>query len=337
MTLETSVLALRLKVMHRARDLGNVSEACRQYGISRTLFYRWRRRLVTYGQEGLYPRPVRERRWARQAGPELSHAVLAYALAWPTHGPQRIADELRRRGYGGWSVSGSGVYAILRRHGLQRRWERLLRVEHQAVGNGILTERTRRRLRAALGGGESHIEAKRPGDLVCLDTFYIGKLKGVGKVWQYTACDAASSFGIAALSVDHDASTAARFLTRTVVPWFQRAGHRLRAVLTDRGGEFYEDFDAACRRLRIQHKRTRPRHPWTNGFVERLQGTILTELWRCAFRRTYYRGLRPMERDLQEYLAFYNFERTHRGYRLRGRVPGSLFFPEGFTHKGRTT
>jgi transposase InsO family protein len=335
MTLADSVVALRLKVMKRAEETGNVSEACRQFGISRTLFYRWRRRFVIYGEAGLVPRPTRPQRWGRQSTPELEHAVLAYALQWPTHGPQRIADQLTRPNFGGWTVSASGTYAILARHGLQTRWERLTRLEQRAMQDGLLTERTRRQLRTALNGAEVHVEAKRPGDLVCLDTFYIGQLKGVGKVWQYTACDAASSFAIAMLSTEHDAVTAARFLRRCVLPALKEAGHRLKAVLTDGGPEFQAAFVTVCAHLKIQHRRTRPRHPWTNGFVERLQGTILTELWRCAFRRTYYRGVRAMERDLQDYLRFYNFERPHRGYRLKGRTPGMLFIPRLFPHKGR--
>lgn len=334
MTLEESVVAHRLRVMHRAQELGSITEACRQHGVSRTLFYRWRRRFITYGQDGLRPRPQRSGRWARQAAPELEHAVLAYALAWPTHGPQRIADQLRLPGFGGWAVSASGVYGVLRRHGLQTRWERLIRLEHKALEQGLVTERTRRKLATALRAA-NHVEAKHPGDLACLDTFYIGKLKGVGKVWQYTACDAASSFAVAMLSLNHDAQTAAVFLASKVLPAYQQAGHRLKAVLTDGGPEFRAVFDERCATLGIQHRRTRPRHPWTNGFVERLQGTILTELWRCVFRRTYYRDLAPMRRDLHDYIDFYNFERTHRGYRLKGRVPAQLFHPSAFNGKQR--
>src|SRR5207247_690088 len=129
-----------------------------------------------------------------------------------------------------------------------------------------------------------HVEAKEPGELVCLDTFYIGNLKGVGKVWQITACDAATSYGLAGLLPAHDAVAAATFLREVVVPHYQRAGWPMRRVLTDGGPEFKGAFDAGCRRLGIRHTRTKPRHAWTNGFVERLQGTILQEHWRVAFR-----------------------------------------------------
>jgi hypothetical protein len=308
-------------LMQRAAQLGNVTRACQEAGISRTLFYRWRQRLLRYGPEGLRPRPTRPTRWPRQATPALEHAVLAYALLWPTHGPARIAAQLQQPRWSRWRVSASGVYGILKRHGLQTRWERLTRLEAQAVGvPGLLTERTRRRL------GHPHVDAQRPGDLVCVDAFYVGKLKGVGKVWQLTACDAACSYAIATLVPRVTQATATGFLRTRVVPTYQRAGHQVRAVLTDGGPEFYGRFLTACRELGIEHRRTKPRrHAWTNGFVERLQGTILSELWRIAFRRTYYTSTEQLERDLQAYLRFYNRERPHQGYRLQGRTPATLF------------
>jgi len=320
MTLEESVLRHRLAVMQRAAALGNVSQACREFEISRTLFYRWRKRFTRYGRDGLRPRPTRPSRWPRQATPALEHAVVAYVLLWPTHGPARIAAQLRQPRWGRWQVSASGVYGILCRHGLRTRWERLTRLEaHSAVTTGLLTDRTRKHVR------HPHVEAQRPGDLVCLDAFYIGKLKGVGKVWQLTACDAACSYAIATVVPQVNARTAMHFLRAHVVPTYERAGHRIRAVLTDGGPEFQRAFTAACLELGIEHRRTKPYHAWTNGFVERLQGTILSELWRVAFRRTYYTCLGQLERDLQAYLRFYNRERPHLGYRLRGRTPAMLF------------
>jgi transposase InsO family protein len=172
------------------------------------------------------------------------------------------------------------------------------------------------------------VEAQRPGDLVCLDAFYIGKLKGVGKVWQLTACDAACSYGIATLVPRVTQQAAIAFLHTHVVPAYERAGHGIRAVLTDGGPEWQVRFGAACREVGISHRRTRPRHAWTNGFVERLQGTILTELWRVAFRRTYYRRIAQLEQDLQAYLRFYNWERPHQGYRLQGRTPVTIFLAQ---------
>ena len=326
MTLEEKVLALRLFVMRRAAELGNVSEACRQLGVSRTLFYRWRGRYLRYGADGLKPRPPRRARPTQQAPAQVEQAVLGYAELWPTHGPARIAQQLTRPGGPVVKLSSSGAYAVLRRHGLSSRWERLARTEIHAATSGLLTERTRAALQEARGAAPQHIEAARPGQLVCLDTFYIGQLKGVGKVWQITACDAACSYGVAWLLPAHTAEAAAHFLRRVLLPVYRRAGWRLRRVLTDGGPEFKGAFDEACRALGLRHTRTKPRHAWTNGFVERLQGTILQEHWRLAFRRRYFTSRTALQRSLEGFMQSYNHERPHQGYRVRGRTPAALFW-----------
>jgi len=105
-----------------------------------------------------------------------------------------------------------------------------------------------------------------------------------------------------------NAKEAARFLTEVLVPQFTRAGWKLQRVLTDRGSEFKGEFDQACRDLGITHSRTKPRHAWTNGFVERLQRTILHEHWRVAFRRRYFTCAHQLQRSLAGFLRFYNEE-----------------------------
>jgi len=332
MTLADSVHAFRLRVMARAQALGNVSQACRELGISRTLFYRWRRRYLASGPDGLHPRRPGPR---RGRPPSLSvqaeRAILALALAWPTWGPLRLATQLARPEYGGWRVAPATIYRLLRRRGLQTRWERLAVLEaHSAAHAGLLTERTRRQL--ARRGQEHHLEATTPGEVVCLDTFYIGKLKGVGKVWQYTACDAACSYAVAWVATEFSARAAARFLLERVLPAYRAAGRTVQRVLTDHGSEYQGAFDHACRALGIQHTRTQPRHAWTNGFVERLQGTILAELWRIEFRRRFFTRVTAMQDALDRYLTFYNHQRPHLGYRTRGRTPAEIFMPAQEVH-----
>jgi len=173
-----------------------------------------------------------------------------------------------------------------------------------------LTERVRRRL-------VRHVRAEQPGELLSLDTFYVGRWKGVGTVWQITACDAACSYGWARVQAgDVKGAAVLAFLREVVLPIYTRAGWTLRRVLTDRGKEFKDAFDAGLARLGIRHTRTQPRHAWTNGFVERFQGTILHEHWRLVFRRTYFRSVRQLQRTLDAFLAFYNQRRPHQGYRL---------------------
>jgi transposase InsO family protein len=326
MTLDDSILATRLRVMRRAHELGNVSAACREAGISRTLFYRWLARFERYGPDGLHPRRQQARPGRpRQVPPHVERLVLGLALAWPTWGAGRLAAHLWR--HHTVRVAPSTVQRILRRAGLPRRRDRLGLVEHHSAGTcGLLTERTRRHLARGRHGQGRHVHAVQPGELVSLDTFYIGQLKGVGKVWQITACDAASSYGVAWLMPGLSAEAAAAFLTHFLLPVYRRAGWPLQRVLTDRGSEFKGAFDEACQRHGIRHTRTKPRHAWTNGFVERLQGTILHEHWRIQFRRQYFTTRTAMQRTLEAFMMFYNEERPHQGYRLRGRVPADLFW-----------
>ena len=110
------------------------------------------------------------------------------------------------------------------------------------------------------------------------------------------------------------------------MPHYRRAGWPVQRVLTDGGPEFKGAFDDACRELGIRHTRTKPRHAWTNGFVERLQGTILQEHWRVQFRRRYFTRRASLARTLREFMAFYNHHRPHQGYRLRGQTPAALFW-----------
>lgn len=324
MTLDESIQGLRLRVIQRAEVIG-VSAACREVGISRTLFYRWRRRLERYGIDGVHPRRLRGRPGpAPQLPPHFERRVLAVAIAEATWGCRRLAAHLQRT----WRlrVAASTLQRVLRRHGLATRRQRLLVLEHHSARTaGLLTERTRRALWRLRHGSTRHVGAERPGDLVCLDTFYIGKLKGVGRVWQITACDAASSYGVARILPRLSAQATAVFLRHTLLPLFRRAGWPVKRVLTDGGGEFKAAFDEVCAELGIGHTRTKPRHAWTNGFVERLQETILNEHWRVAFRRRYFTSRAALDRTLQDFLHFYNCERPHHGYRVRGRTPATIF------------
>lgn len=283
---------------------------------------------MSFQQESRWsgPRLGRRTQSALTAVPVVvERAVLAMAVAWPTWGPARLSAQLARPEYGGHRLAPATMYRLLRRAGLGTRLERLAVLEHHSARvAGLLTERTRRRLWQAQYERSQHVHATTPGELVCFDTFYIGKLKGVGKVWQYTACDAACSYAVARLSTEFSAEAAAAFL-REVVTQYAQAGWTVQRVLSDQGNEYRGGFDQVCRELGIGHTRTKPRHAWTNGFVERLQGTILAELWRVEFRRRFFTSVVAMQEVLASYLHFYNWRRPHLGYRLQGRTPAEVF------------
>jgi len=141
MTLEDKVHAFRLRVLRRATELGNVSAACREAGISRTMFYLWRKRFVLYGSDGLHPRQTGERGGRpSQLSTTDEQKIVAAALAWPTWGPGRLSLQLAQHDL---VVSSTTVWRALRRVGLGTRVERLLALEgHTAASAGLLTERT---------------------------------------------------------------------------------------------------------------------------------------------------------------------------------------------------
>lgn len=325
MTPFDSIQTFRLRVIERAKRNG-VSSACREFGVSRTVFYRWRKRFLAYGPDGLHPRRMTAARGRPSSvAPQLERRVVAQSLAYPFAGPQRLSDELGRESI---QIAPSTVYRILRRLNLSTRAQRIGIVEaHSAKHTGLLTERTRRQLQTARGRSGQHIQADVPGELVSLDCFYIGKLKGVGKVWQITACDVASSFAFAQIlpGPAPTSQQSADFLESILIPAYKTAGWTLQRVLTDHGSEFRGAFDVACQLLGVRHVRIKPRHCWTNGFVERLQGTILHEHWRVAFRRRYFTSRRQLQHSLSAFLDYYNHHRPHRGYRLRGHSPATRF------------
>jgi transposase len=232
MTLDESIQGMRLQVIRRATQIG-VSAACAEAGISRTLFYRWQHRLSRYGVDGLHPRRLKARPGrAPQLAPAVERRLLAVAIAEATWGAARLAAYAQRL----WRlrVAPSTVQRLLRRHGLATRRQRLLVLEHHSARDaGLLTQRTRQLLWRLRHGQTRHVEAERPGELLCLDTFYIGKLKGVGKVWQVTACDVASSYGIARILPELTAAAVATFLRTVMVPAVRQVERLQQTILTE--------------------------------------------------------------------------------------------------------
>lgn len=325
----TSVARARKHMLDRvARGEVTVVDACRQHGVSRSRFYELRARYRTYGEAGLLPKPRPARRPARQLSPALVDAIIGYAVEHPTHGPRTIADTLTLPRFGGWRVSASGAYRVLVRARLNRTSMRLAAAELlAATAGGPVTERALRDLRA-VQRQTAHQGSDVVGRSVFFDTMYVGNLKGVGKIWQYSAVDGACSFGFAHARVGpKTAADAADFLQHHVLPAYHELGVPLVEVVTDGGPEFVGVvFRRTCARLGIAWRKLPPRSPNLNGFVERFQGTVLHQHYRTAFRYRYYDDIDVLDADLQAWLRHYNFERPHRGYRLAGRRPADLFY-----------
>jgi len=299
----------------------SVSEACRTFGVHRSTFYRWKRQVDRHGLEVLRPRERRRPKMPNQLPAMVEERIVAFAIAHPGLGPRRISSELRREKWGGIVVSANGVWRCLRRHGLNTRHKRLSLV----AGYRAPYEPPREPV------PEPHIEVSRPGELVGFDCFYVGRLKGTsGAVWQLSAIDCYSSFAWAELIVcrnDNPAAIQTSRLARRVARDLKRAGWQLERVLCDNGNEFRgETFRRTVASLGARITHIRSGRPQTNGHVEALHRLILEECWRPAFARYLYPRYTGLRRELERYLADYNFDRVHHGRLTNGRIPADIVY-----------
>ena len=315
------LFGFRLRCFTLAEELGSVAAACRQMGIARSTFYRWKAKVDRFGLEALRVRERRRPRMPNQLGPHLEQRVIAFSLGHPGLGPRRITAELGRAKWGGIRISEHGVWRVLRRYGLNTRDRRLAL---------IARHRDPYERRPAQPPPERHIDASEPGEKVQLDCFYVGRLSGTrGTVWQYTAADVASGFAWAELHASERNPRArwTRELVHRVARELEAAGWRLREVTSDNGSEFRaREFGATVAALGARQRFIKAGRPDSNGCVERLQLTILEECWRPAFARSLVPRSTALERDLDEYLDYFNHDRAHTGRLTRGRVPADIVF-----------
>lgn len=307
----------RLRVLATAQELGNVRAACRIHGIHHSTFYRWKALVDRQGLEMLRPRERRAPQMPNAISVVLEQRILAYALAFPGQGPDRISSELRREKWGGLRVSPNGIWRVLRRHGLSTRSARLGLVAGYAAADEPRPTRVPE---------VRHIKADHPGALVQMDCFCIGRLSGTkGTLWQYTAIDVASSFVWAELhaTAKNPSAKWTSELARRVAYDLKARGWRLEAITTDNGSEFVShDFShTVTNLLGAEHRRIKAGRPQSNGCVERVQLTILDECWKPAFARFLIPKQTGLRRELEDYIELYNTDRAHNGYRNKGRTP----------------
>lgn len=304
----------------------SVSHACRSFGVHRSTYYRWKHKVDRHGLEMLRPRERRVPRMPNQLSQLIEQRIVAYSLGHPGSGPDRISSELARPKWGGIMVSANGVWRVLRRHGLNTRTKRLALV----AGYRAPYQPPRAPL------PEQHITVSRPGELVGVDCFFVGRLRGTKHpVWQVTAIDCYSSYAWADLvtcPTGQPTNQQTSKLARRVAKDLARAGWKLERVITDNGNEFRSGFDQLLAHHHIRHTRIHPGRPQTNGHVERLHKTILDECWRPSFARYLHITYGGLRRDLAEYLHTYNTDRAHNGRITNGRIPADIIDP---AHKMR--
>ncbi|MFC1549341.1 IS481 family transposase [Nitrospirota bacterium] len=330
MTQRQYIINRKLNILDLGRTLGNISEACRKLGVSRQHYYDIRSALNEDGLTGLLEKTRAMPRQGNRVSEEIEEKVLAYSLDYPTHGQVRAANELNKQGI---LISAGGIRSIWLRHDLQVKGLRLKRLEKWAAEHmGILTESQVQALEDAKEEREAHgeVESPHPGFLVGQDTCYIGYIKGVGKLYQQTGIDTHSNVGFAKLYPDKTALTATDFLNDRVLPFFDEHMMMVLRVLTDNGREYCGKVENHAYELflhinEIEHTRTRVRRPQTNGAVERLNQTVQEEFYKVAFRKKLYTSLDEVQADLDEFMRWYNTERTNQGRYCKGRTPMETF------------
>ncbi|MCA9813562.1 MAG: transposase family protein, partial [Cyanobacteria bacterium HKST-UBA01] len=169
-----------------------------------------------------------------------------------------------------------------------------------------------------------------PGYLGSQDTYYVGHIKGVGRIYQQTFIDTYSKVAILKLYTSKTALTAADTLNDRVIPWFDERGIRLLRILTDRGTEYCGNREKHEYQLYldiedIDHTRTKAKSPQTNGICERFHQTVQDEFYAVAFRKKIYKSLEELQQDLDLWVEHYNKERTHSGKYCFGKTPMQTF------------
>jgi transposase InsO family protein len=324
MTAEEKLAHQRLSVLQLAEILGNVTEACRQRDISRTQFYEYKRRFQTHGLEGLKDLPPIHKWHPFTTPPETVEKILALSMEHPAWGCDRLSDYLKLQGT---NVSSPTIQGILIKNGMGSRYERLLKLEERVLEQAIeLTPQQVAQIEKANPAfKERHVESSRPGELLSQDTFFVGTLKGVGKVYLHTVVDTFGSYAFGFLHTSKQPEAAVAVLHNEVLPFYQDREIPVEKILTDNGREFCgtdnHPYELYLQLNEIKHKRTKVARPQTNGFVERFHRTVLDEFFRLAFRTKFYETVEGLQADLDNWLVYYNTERPHQGYRNRGKRP----------------
>lgn len=330
MTTKKKVARRKLSLLELAAEMKNVSRACRIMGYSRQQFYEIRRNYQTYGAKGLVDRlPGPKGPHPNRVSEEIEKAILQHSLECPSHGCMRVAEEL---GLKGIQVSSGGVRGVWSRHNLLTRHERLLRLEKTVSKQKIelSDEQVKLLERFSPEFRERHIQTNGVGDLVAVDTFMVGNLKGVGRVYLQSVIDCHSRYAWGRLYTSKLPVTAVHVLNSDVLPFFEKHGAAIKTVLSDNGREYCgrpdrHPYELFLQLEGIEHRTTKVRRPQSNGFVERLHRTLLDEHFRIKGRTKWYESVGEMQKDLDAFMLHYNTKRPHQGRNMRGRTPNKAF------------
>jgi len=283
----------KLRILNYAKKIGNISKACRYFGISRETYYQWRRAYEKYGESALINSKPCPQNPTLRMPIEIEDKIIYLRKTYHL-GQLRISWFLER--YHGIKVSSSGVYYVLKRNGLSR----------LPRGTKKRTVQTHR------------YEKQVPGHHIQVDVKFLSfnSLNGSKiKRFQYTAIDDATRIRVLKIYDRHTQKNAINFIDYVV----SKVPFRIHTIRTDNGHEFQAKFHWHLHDLGIRHVYIKPQTPRLNGKVERSHGTDEREFYQLFS----YSDDVDLNERLVEWERYYNMYRPHSS--LRGKTPYEVF------------